>query len=248
MLARRGALPEQMRSPQPTSVQGRRPRRELPRTSNAMPAGRLVFGASLPTQGSEDCMPHAGYSPNALFVMLQVHPLRDCPERVVWCKWGCKKKGLLAKHKEEHETTFAVCPNREVVCRLGCGMLTLGRTVKHHEERECRKTFQQCPLDGCTKTVDQRIQMLPQHMDECGFREVKCDVCGQDVVFNSLQAHQDDTCPERRRPCKFGCGAVVYAPRALEVCSGGGALLVARVSRSRAARRVNLPQGGDRVY
>ena len=147
----------------------------------------------------------------------QVHPLRDCPERVVWCKWNCKKANLLAKDQAHHEEAFAVCPARSVVCRFGCGVMTLGRTVKFHEERECRKCFLQCTWGGCSKVIDQRKQRLPEHMADCEWREVVCELCGNTVLASAKEQHDEHECGERRKPCENGCGVVVYAPRFEEV-------------------------------
>lgn len=49
------------------------------------------------------------------FSQLKAHPVRDCPERIVWCKWGCGVEGLKAKFRSDHEDTHAICPKRQVV-------------------------------------------------------------------------------------------------------------------------------------
>jgi len=147
----------------------------------------------------------------------QVHALRDCPERTVWCQWNCKTAGLKAKDQLHHETAFAVCPNRKVPCRLGCGVMTIGRTVKHHEEKECRRCIVLCPHAGCARAIDQREVKIEDHQEVCAHRPVVCEACDMELTFAQLEQHLELECPQRRKPCPHGCGEIVLGLRLVEV-------------------------------
>ena len=57
---------------------------------------------------------------------------------------------------------------------------------------------------------------LPQlHMEECGFKKIKCDLCHEGVLARYLEQHMANECPERTISCGY-CSASVIS-KALQV-------------------------------
>lgn len=135
------------------------------------------------------------------------------------------------QHLGEQLTRFVSLP--QVPCRFGCGVMTLGRTVKFHEGKECTKTWRTCKW-GCGKSIDQRepltheeseclvtkidVELLITHLmaraslarTHTQKRELTCEACHDTVLAGDMKEHKASTCRERVTLCTHGCGKMIH--------------------------------------
>lgn len=109
---------------------------------------------------------------------------------------------LLDRH------TFVKCPNGDPFSyRAGaprCEWTGPSSDVHLHVTRDCPLTSVKCwyAKNGCTFS-GQRWQMQA-HEEQCEFRPVKCEHCGEEQPFIFLSEHEAH-CPENRVLCPNGC-------------------------------------------
>ena len=110
-----------------------------------------------------------------------------------------KKKSFLLCYKcgaELKEDTQAAV-EKELCCRLaevsiecilGCKAIMPLKQVENHMKSECQLRVVTCVNRGCSHQCP--VSQLDQHLLECGYRLVQCDVCKACISHRDMPAHQ----------------------------------------------------------
>ncbi|KAJ0398710.1 hypothetical protein P43SY_004127 [Pythium insidiosum] len=171
---------------------------------------------------------------------LQRHRVTDCRLRPVRCpRAGCEQvfpaeqraqhdasqcpalqrtRQLLAQHADAHAPTpcpqcaaavpfrqlsthqLVDCPRREVSCRfaaLGCPARFAAADAAAHEAQQCVVARHRAQILAHAASVN---------------ATTTCDWCGGTVLQRKLLDHQEDTCPERERPCPHAPACPEWVP------------------------------------
>ena len=68
------------------------------------------------------------------------------------------------------------------------------------------KLLVKCSNDGCA--FRETREKMPQHKKSCSKREIPCKDCGDLIVWDSSQEHEQFQCTNATRPCPLGCGEI----------------------------------------
>eukprot|EP01116_Phalansterium_solitarium_P000803 TRINITY_DN1065_c0_g1_i3.p1 TRINITY_DN1065_c0_g1~~TRINITY_DN1065_c0_g1_i3.p1 ORF type:complete len:352 (+),score=9.66 TRINITY_DN1065_c0_g1_i3:110-1165(+) len=85
----------------------------------------------------------------------------------------------------------------------GCRWSGLLSESQKHVEKDCLYQAVACAYDDCPEEGPRAV--IHAHLPECPKRPVDCELCGDEVVFDSLAAHQRNVCPRAELPCRHGC-------------------------------------------
>jgi len=88
------------------------------------------------------------------------------------------------------------CPNGE----MGCTVVMERQGVRHHLERECEFALVACANEGCD-LVARRAEVI-QHAENCQFKRVTCQLCGEIVREKLLKTHKSEHCRAQIVSCE----------------------------------------------
>jgi len=131
---------------------------------------------------------------------------KDLPEHLAICAFylitckDCLEK-FVRKNTEAHEKK---CQEKIIKCdNVGCNVNIKRKCLQKHKENECLYTVVMCQL--CKINI--RRGLIHDHELSCEARKVKCESCGNFIVFKDLTKHAS-LCEESTTDCKR-CGIMV---------------------------------------
>ena len=128
----------------------------------------------------------------------EMHAIR-CARNVAYHRKVCERCGqaVLNKDYAAHVGPNGSCPQREVTCKACGEAMPLSQLTKH-KSMFCRERMVPCPYCG----IREKAHRIETHMDECGTRTTKCDICKCFVRMHEWTAHQAIDCLEEKRKRK----------------------------------------------
>lgn len=159
-------------------------------------------------------------------ITLEDH-MANCPERIIRCT--ICDKSLKSKDKELHLTSCI----KLAKCQLCQASINAG-TRKQHES-VCPEELVHCPLKNISGTFfashdytcmgcvcGERIKRkdLPEHLSQCKYRAVSCDLCHQPTQAFYLRLHQQSQCPEYVHSCTKCRTHYKVSDKHSDACSG----------------------------
>lgn len=124
--------------------------------------------------------------------------LSECSENQYECVCGVKVRNKDRKRHEREE-----CPEREVECKRGCGMLMKMSSMDEHVEKFCPERLVKCRL--CSSSVPAK-SLVSHQQNGCQKREITCDLCRATLLASEADQHRRRHCPRRQVQCRLGCG------------------------------------------
>ena len=173
----------------------------------------------------------------------------ECSEMASVCVCGAQVRNRDRRRHQRDE-----CPQREIECTLGCGMLLKISSLEAHTKTFCQERMVKCKL-GCGASVPARGLMSHQQSG-CQNRNVTCQLCQATFSANEADQHKRRYCPVREVQCRLGCGEK-FAARNTEVhekeacgmrlvnCSKGCGQTCAAKDLATHERKCNGPVPGD---
>ena len=73
-------------------------------------------------------------------------------------------------------------------------------------QKHCPKLLVKCSNDGCA--FRETREKMPQHEKSYSKREIPRKDCGDPIVWDSSQEHEQFQCTNATRPCPLGCGEI----------------------------------------
>jgi len=126
------------------------------------------------------------------------HQQNECPLRFVFCVCG---DAFQAKELQNHKNNY--CEERMLTCPL-CLAEVSAKNLELHSTNQCMKRVIPCKL-GCGRVIVASKE--EEHAKTaCLKRPVPCKICGLELPFRALEAHEKSTC--RVVPCPQ-CGIVL---------------------------------------
>lgn len=137
-----------------------------------------------------------------LYDCLHEHEL-NCPKKTAPCRL-CGQYVVLAD-RLVHEASE--CPERQVLCGLGCGARMRAKELSNHQGFECMNRLVECVR--CGQEVIAQEMSLHLESQECA---QPCSMkCGAVVRPSAMAQHHRIDCPNYFVECKYQCGAPVPA-------------------------------------
>ena len=70
-------------------------------------------------------------------------------------------------------------------------------------QKHCPKLLVKCSNEGCA--FREAREEMTQHEKSCSKKEIPCNDCGDLIVWDSSQEHEQFQCINATRPCPLGC-------------------------------------------
>ena len=88
----------------------------------------------------------------------------------------------------------------------GCNWIGKVSDIDFHLKNECLKSLIKCTFKNCNKMIMR--EELENHIQNCDFREEKCNDCQKMFPFKEIMEHFNQ-CSKRKIKCVQGCGAII---------------------------------------
>ena len=136
---------------------------------------------------------------------------KDCFEKYYNIKKQCPitKKKLSINDLTHVDVISKSIGKKEMKCKnynKGCNWIGKVSDIDFHLKNECLKSLIKCTFKNCNKMIMR--EELENHIQNCEFREEKCNDCQKMFPFKEIMEHFN-LCTKKKIKCVQGCGAII---------------------------------------
>ena len=136
---------------------------------------------------------------------------KDCFEKYYNIKKQCPitKKKLSINDLTHVDVISKSIGKKEMKCKnynKGCNWIGKVSDIDFHLKNECLKSLIKCTFKNCNKMIMR--EELENHIQNCDFREEKCNDCQKMFPFKEIMEHFN-LCTKKKIKCVQGCGAII---------------------------------------